>query len=1036
MYKILTLLLLGFSFILQANNLLENGSFESSLPYKKSRWRVELFKEWECVLNSSQDRCDVVIATPGATGKQAVNLKTLGKEGFTSVETRKFFPVSQGNVITTWVMIKGKGIGYIRVYYYDKNGKRLPKYAMHGITATSKFTKLFYKFTIPSGVAKIKFALQTLRNNADIIFDDAFMSIEGGDVLENAQYRVHFNPRFGASIASFVWKEKNFEFTSKKSINADGNMANCVIPANRVPGVFYKNAFTLKSRTANSITYFGKVTHGDYTGLEMTKTFTLTEKGVNVKAILTNKSKKKMDLTWRTQNFISSTPGVWSWPTPDWVTIFAQTGAPLNGLNQVVHDIFRAKWQAKYYNKLNAAIVVEVGNSNIKRIYSYFNPDPRHSTAEFYHRDFSLDVNKSHAVDYSIYVVKGDMKYFADTHGKKQKFEKIEPIKLPEPPRKENSLPENYFPYVGGNGNLNQYEMGGFHQKESYAKIFSVTTNRLFKRQVAAYINTFTSGRLIYGPMHKYFWTKDGKHSLGEMIERFQLKYFLSTLFVYRHDVDLKKYMKNEWPKYYERMTEPSLVKFIKMYNKNMPVIYTADELLPQNIDVLLRVNEELAKLLPSHILPIPYLNSSATDFIDYVPAFIGDWYPIKRTYASDRNPWNVYNEFARVVKKAKDTPVWFMPQGFAAYDGWNQRQIYALPTAGETRLMLNLAIAAGVKGIAWHGFPSGTWIWMMNYRQYRYSFLGGAGQTIPSWEGVVDGGRAVAAVGPILTKSHPVALSKNVKLTCGNFTSKNKFYEGKAVKAYQLKTPNGTLYMVINQNPYGVEKCTVSLPEKTAFDMLSLNYINPKNISLTLKSGDAAYIYCGKNLNELEPSFKSRFKAERGRYLLKSDIAKGFGIRVINPDKIAGKTTLAKTKALLAEYAKLEKDMTKGPAGLTIKTLEEIKNIVNDIDFKLTCAWELAVPEKLYKSTKRYARYGKHPDAKFQAMKERLLVAFADYFTMTDAVESGAGFKATAKINDLKSRVSSAAKEIENWINNHPQKHLIDDPFEGMPVK
>jgi hypothetical protein len=36
MYKILTLLLLGFSFILQANNLLENGSFESSLPTKRA----------------------------------------------------------------------------------------------------------------------------------------------------------------------------------------------------------------------------------------------------------------------------------------------------------------------------------------------------------------------------------------------------------------------------------------------------------------------------------------------------------------------------------------------------------------------------------------------------------------------------------------------------------------------------------------------------------------------------------------------------------------------------------------------------------------------------------------------------------------------------------------------------------------------------------------------------------------------------------------------------------------------------------------
>ena len=101
------------------------------------------------------------------------------------------------------------------------------------------------------------------------------------------------------------------------------------------------------------------------------------------------------------------------------------------------------------------------------------------------------------------------------------------------------------------------------------------------------------------------------------------------------------------------------------------------------------------------------------------------------------------------------------MPQGFAAYDGWNQRQIYALPTAGETRLMLHLAIAAGVKGIAWHGFPSGTWIWMMNYTMYRYSFLGGAGQTTPSWQGVKDVGRAIASVGPILTKSKPLSSAK-----------------------------------------------------------------------------------------------------------------------------------------------------------------------------------------------------------------------------------------------------------------------------------
>ena len=57
---------------------------------------------------------------------------------------------------------------------------------------------------------------------------------------------------------------------------------------------------------------------------------------------------------------------------------------------------------------------------------------------------------------------------------------------------------------------------------------------------------------------------------------------------------------------------------------------------------------------------------------------------------------------------------------------------------------------------------------------------------------------------------------------------------------------------------------------------------VNPKNITLTLKSGDAAYIYCGNSLAELAPSFNSRFRAERARYLLQADIANGFGINFL----------------------------------------------------------------------------------------------------------------------------------------------------------
>ena len=1033
MYRLLFLFLLGCSFSLMGENLLLNGSFENNIPIKNKRWQVEMFKEWTCNLNSSQQKCEITLVTPGFQDKQAVRLRTIGKEGFTQVVYKKAFDVSVGQEVTAQVMIKGKGTGYIRIYLLDANNKR-KSYKMQGLKATPSFSKLFLKFTIPVGVAKIRYSLETLKDNADVTFDNASLEVSAGDVLENSSLRVHFNPRLGASINSFYWKEKNFEFTAPKTINRAGNLANCVIPARRLPGAFYNNNFTRKEITKNSITYTNQVTYGNYKGLTLTKKYTLNSNGVNVVATVVNNSNKEMALSWRTQNFINSDKGIWSWPTPDWVTIFAQTGAPLNGLNQVVHNIFRAKWQAKYFEKLNASLVIEASKSDVKQLYAWLSRFPGFSTQEFYYREFTLPVKGSHTVEYNITLVKDQKNFYADEIGKKQKFEKIEPIKLPNAPQidYQSKIPENYFPYVGGNGNLNQYEMAGFHTAKPYQTTFAKITPRLFRRQVDGYINTYASGRLIYGNMHRDFWTKDGKHILGEMLNRFDLKYYLSTLFVHRSDVDVNKYMTEKWPQMHKLMTDKDLTKFINLYNKRMPFIFTADEILPQNIDVLLRVNEELRKILPSHIQPTPYLNSSAIDFINYVPVFIGDWYPIKRATSSDRNPWCVYTEFSNIVKKAKDTPVWFMPQGFASHDARKGLNVYAFPTAGETRLMLQLAMAAGVKGIAWHGFPSGTWIWMMNYTMYRYSFLGGAGQTTPSWIGVKDVGRAIASVGPILTKSKPEKLSEKVVVTCSNFTSKNKFYSGPAVKAYQLKTPNGKLYMIINQNPYSKEKCTVSLPEKSAFDMVNLVNVNPKNITLTLKSGDAAYIYCGNSLAELAPSFNSRFRAERARYLLQADIANGFGIKTIDPDKIVAKTSLDKVKLLLAQYAKLENLMTKGAAGAALKTLNDIKEIVNKIDFRLSCAWELAVPESLHKATKRYKRYGQHPDAKFQEMKNRLTRAFADYFAMTDAVENGGGFKAVKNINELKTRISQAANDVENWIQNHPEKAIIDDPYDG----
>ena len=1031
MKKIVLVFAILAAAVSSGSNLLTNSSFENALPLKKSKWKVELFKEWKCILNSGNTKGDILLSAPGYKSKQALRLRTLGKSGFNAVIYGKDFPVTQGQKVTASVMMKGSGTGYIRIYHLDKQGKRVKTYTMQGTYARKDFAPLIVRFTVPAGVAKIRYSLETLRNNADVIFDDAKLEIEEGDVLENDMLRITFDPRLGGGISSFVWKEKNFDFTCSKTLVRGGGMANCVIPANRIPGVFYNQSFTKTASSKEKITYTARLTGPLMAGLVMSRTYTLLPDGVKMEITLANKGKVPQQISWRIQNFISSDKGIWSWPTPDWVTILRQTGAPLNGLNSVSHNLFRAGWEAKYFEELKASLLFEVETHAVRTLYCYMNMAPRHSTAEWYYREFKLAPGAEKKVSATFRLLKDQKTFYADAHGRKQKFEVIEPIKMPKAPEK-SALPSafnGFFAYTGGGGNLNQPEMAGFTRSVPYPQSYAVIIARLFRIQTEAYINSFAPGRLIYGVMHKNLWKKDGSHILGEMLKRFDQKYFLSTLFLYREDVDVKKYMKEKWPKLHKTMTDPDLQRFIKKYQKNIPVIYTGDELLPQNVDVMLKVNEELGKILPKHIQPFPYLNSSAVDILPYVPVFVGDWYPIKRSWASGRNPWNVYTEFSALVKRAGETPVWFMPQGFSGSGLTSKTTIYAFPTAGETRLMLNLAIAAGVKGISWHGFPSGTWPWMMNYSMYRYSFLGGAGQKSPAWVAVKDIGRNIASAEPLLAAGKPLPLPAGMTVKCNEFTSYNKFYSGPAVKPYAIKTPGGMLFVIVNQNPVKSEKCQITLPGGKGFDLVKLNEVKSSAV-LELLPGDAAYIYCGKGGKELDAAFKSRFRAERARYLLRADIAAGFGVKTVDPDTFKKLPALKALQALLKEQSDLEKRLAASKAGKLLADIESTRQTLDKIEFRLCCALDIAVTPEMRKATRRYGRFVPHPDKKFQSIRMRLAKAFAAFYALSDAVDNGGGYKAASGISKVKADAESAAQDAHAWLDNHPEKALIDDPM------
>ncbi len=1025
------LLVLGacLQLLAQEANLLTNASFEETVERKIDRWRMELFADWNLYLNSGAEKCHIDIGQEAFAGKQSLRLHTIGDSGFCSANYARKFPVSQGQEVTASVQVKGSGTGYIRVYFYDADGKRLKEYEMHGHKAGSDWQPIVMKFAVPAGVAALEYSLQTLRDNADVLFDDAKFLIATGDMLENAFLRVKINPRIGGGIDSFVSKKNNFEFTTPVSLGKNGGMMNIVLPDRRLPGLVGEIPFSRISTAGGKNVYSAKLDRGEYDGLHIQRSYYLAPDAAVVKVAvrLTNEGTKTLKISHRIQNRISSDNGVYSWPTPDWVTIFRQDGAPLNGLNNIVQDLFRAGWQARFYEKLGMSLVFEYDVSNVRRMYTFVGMAPTASSMEWYCREIALAPTESKEYTATIRLLDEQTQFYADPYGQKQNFEAIEPIEMPTPPA-ESPLPpqfKDYFIFSAGTGNLFQPEIGGYFTNVGTMKVYKNIQPRLVRELVNGYFNTIYPFRIFLEPYLLSQKTPEGGYLIGDLAHKYDVKLIPATIFMVRKDLDVDKYMQEEWPKKRALVENQEFQNFLKQYEDRIQCVFTADEILPQNADVMLRMHQELKKYMPEHVIPIPYLNSSSTDLIPYVPVFIGDWYPIKRANSSGRNPWCVYPEFQRVVKLAGSKPVWFMPQGFGTYEN------YAFPTSGETRLMLHLAVAAGVRGIAWHGFPNGHWPWMMNYYMYPYSHLGGGGQHAPSWDGVRDAGRTFATVGPLLSNGTVAPLPDNASISCGEYKSPNGYYQGSAVKLFAQRLPAGMLFLAVNQNPYGVEKATIYLPGNV-FDLTALASAKNK-IELTLASGDAAYFVCDASEEELQAVFQSRFRAEAARYVLLADRAKGAGIPTADLEALRKMPPAKALESLFAEFAKLEAAIQASPLGKTLAEMQEIRSALDEIDFRLGTARKLVVTEEMKQNTKLYARWVPHPDAKYEAIRNRLVRAFGEFYRITDLIDTGTFTpELAAAVTALVPQAREAAQEAHAWLDNHPDKAMIDDPYEG----
>ena len=138
MKKFLTLLSATVAIFSVQAALLENSGFEE-LPEKKSdrTWRHYPAKGWEIYLANADSTFEIV-ENGAFEGKRAVKMISKSNKGMASVRNEKSIPAAAGDQIYFSTMLRGKGKCYVRIFWNDKDGKRMKDYFIHGIYVTNE----------------------------------------------------------------------------------------------------------------------------------------------------------------------------------------------------------------------------------------------------------------------------------------------------------------------------------------------------------------------------------------------------------------------------------------------------------------------------------------------------------------------------------------------------------------------------------------------------------------------------------------------------------------------------------------------------------------------------------------------------------------------------------------------------------------------------------------------------------------------------------------------------------------------------------
>lgn len=1002
-----------------------NGSFEVPADKISDRtWRHYPAKGWEGYAHPNTKSYCKTITGNVYEGSRAVRLICGDKKAIASLRSDVKPAVKPGDHIYVDTMIRGKGKAYIRIFWYDKNGKKLKAYFLDSRNATDKWQKFDTNVKVPAGVTNFELSLEIIASIGEIDFDAVKCRISSGTILDNGKIKAVLNPHIGGGIDSLTIAGNKMDFTQPNQIGNQGGMFNLILPSNRNPGELrFAPAKAEVLIPGRKIRMTQKIDSGKYAGIEAVRVFELLpgSNRITVLLQLKNSAKQPIETAFRMQSFASSSPGSFTWPTPDWIQIFHQTGEPLNGLNSIIVDLMRAGWVARFYKKPAATLLFSYNIKQVIRTYNYMVQD--FVTNEWYYRPFTLKPGEVWKTEMALDILTGQKGAYIDqiAAANNHRLEEIKPVKMPPPPAGEPLPPifQEFFPAGAGLPNLIQPETAGLEKKASFYEMYRIAAKRIINLFAESYVTSVGGVHMVIDDCHVQFYKHgNGKHELGEFLRQHRMGFSLSRMMYHRRDTDVNEY-KKRLPEIIKTWKMPNLQKFVHSYADRMTMVNTGDEPLPANIEVVMAAQNELKKWMPKGIPIFTILNSHVVEMMPYMPVFYGDFYPVKRRSSSGANPWSVYREFADKVKKAGEKPVWFMPQFFAA-GAHSTYDVYAYPTPGEVRMMANLALAAGVRGLCWYGFPNTGWQWVMKYFHLRYSPLNASGMPGPGWDAVVEVWKELSGTGMLLLRSRQAQLPANCSIKCGTYTDPYGLYDGPAAKLFALKSPKGMVIVAVSHNPNADEKITVTLPE-SGWDLTALKPLEGTTVTRTLKPGAAVFFYCGNDAEEIDLVHKGRYRAEGSRYLVAAKRAAGNGIAVIDPwkfEKLPGRAALA---ALYKEFDALNAKINAAPLGKALKKLNELQRYLGHNDFELTRNLEFFITKEMYDATGRYQRYVPDKDAAFQQLKEAVIDDFRDTNRITDYLNNGG---AAAKIlPELEALTSRAHRNMEALLKAVAQR-------------